>query len=237
MSVQRLFNTDVTAAHGIVKVLEDAGIDMVFGIAGGHSGHIWAALEHFQDTIRTVLVREESLGSAMAEVYGRLTRKPGVLVGQGPWVLGNGLLGTIEAHLSSSPMLLLTDFSDTPALSLHAPYQTGTGDYGGWDARQSFGGVTKQVMEAHHPAAAVNAVQLAIKHATAGQPGPVAVLFSISAFTGVVTPESKPTLYATQSYLPVRSSAMDSGCLAQAARGPCRTRSRVCPTIRRMAPS
>ncbi len=218
MSVQRLFNTDVTAAHGIVKVLEDAGIDMVFGIAGGHSGHIWAALEHFQDTIRTVLVREESLGSAMAEVYGRLTRKPGVLVGQGPWVLGNGLLGTIEAHLSSSPMLLLTDFSDTPALSLHAPYQTGTGDYGGWDARQSFGGVTKQVMEAHHPAAAVNAVQLAIKHATAGQPGPVAVLFSISAFTGVVTPESKPTLYATQSYLPVRSSAMDSGCLAQAAR-------------------
>jgi len=217
MSVQKLFDKDVTAAHGVVKVLDDAGINLVFGIAGGHSGHIWAALENFKDTIRTVLVREESLGSAMAEVYGRLTRKPGVLVGQGPWVLGNGLLGTIEAHLSSSPMLLLTDFSDTPELSLHAPYQTGTGDYGGWDARQSFGGVTKQVMQAQHPAGAVNAVQLAIKHATAGQPGPVAVLFSISAFTGLVTAESKPTLYATQSYLPVRSTAIDQECLMRAA--------------------
>jgi len=53
-------------------------------------------------------------------------------------VLGNGLIGTIEAFMSSSPMLLLTDFSDTPALSLHGPYQSGTGDYGSWDARQSF---------------------------------------------------------------------------------------------------
>jgi acetolactate synthase-1/2/3 large subunit len=35
----------------------------------------------------------------MAEVYGRLTRRPGVLLGQGPWVLGNGLIGTIEAYL------------------------------------------------------------------------------------------------------------------------------------------
>ena len=218
MAVKKLFKKDVTAAHGIVQVLEDAGIDLVFGIAGGHSGHIWAALGDFQKTIRTVLVREESLGSAMAEVYGRLTRKPGVLVGQGPWVLGNGLLGTIEAHLSSSPMLLLTDFSDTPELSLHGPYQTGTGDYGGWDARQSFGGVTKQVLEAHHPAAAVHATQLAIKHATAGQPGPVAVLFSVTSFNGTVPPESKPNLYATQPYLTARSNAVDETCIANAAK-------------------
>ena len=61
-----------------------------------------------------VMVREESLAGVMAEVYGRLTRRPGVMLGQGPWVLGNGLIGTIEAYLSSSPMLLLTDFSDAP---------------------------------------------------------------------------------------------------------------------------
>ncbi len=216
MAVKKLFKKEVSAAHGIVQVLEDAGIDLVFGIAGGHSGHIWAALGDFQKTIRTVLVREESLGSAMAEIYGRLTRKPGVLVGQGPWVLGNGLLGTIEAHLSSSPMLLLTDFSDSPELSLHGPYQTGTGDYGGWDARQSFGGVTKQVLEAHHPAAAVHATQLAIKHATAGQPGPVAVLFSVTSFNGVVPQESKPNLYATQPYLIERSTAVDEPRIAAA---------------------
>lgn len=217
MAVKRLFDRDISAAHGIVKVLEEAGIEMVFGIAGGHSGHIWAALSDYQGSIRTILVREESLGSAMAEVYGRLTRRPGVLVGQGPWVLGNGLLGTLEALLSSSPMVLLTDFSDTPELSLHGPYQTGTGDYGGWDARMSFRGVTKQVMEAHHPAAAVHAAQLAIKHALSGQPGPVAVLYSVSAFKGMIGADSQPAVYSTQTYLPKLSTAVDESHLQQAA--------------------
>jgi len=217
MAVKRLFDRDISAAHGIVQVLQDAGVEMVFGIAGGHSGHIWAALSDFQGSIRTLLVREESLGSAMAEVYGRLTRRPGVLVGQGPWVLGNGLLGTIEAHLSSSPMVLLTDFSDTPELSLHGPYQTGTGDYGGWDARMSFRGVTKQVMEAHQPAAAVHAAQLAIKHALSGQPGPVAVLYSVSAFKGMIGADSQPALYPTQAYLPRPSTAIDEAHLRDAA--------------------
>ena len=58
------------------------------------------------------------------------------------------------------------------ALRLHAPYQQATGDYGSWDARRAFGGVTKQVMQAQDPTAAVQATQLAIKHAMAGQPGP-----------------------------------------------------------------
>ena len=120
----------------------------------------------------------------MAEVYGRLTRRPGVLIGQGPWVLGNGLIGTMEAYLSSSPMLLLTDFSDATGFHLHAPYQQATGDYGSWDARRAFSGVTKQVMQAHEPVAAVQATQLAIKHAMAGQPGPVAVLFAQDSLSG-----------------------------------------------------
>jgi acetolactate synthase-1/2/3 large subunit len=186
----------------IALVLEQAGIDTVFGISGGHTGHIFTALSKRQNSIRTVLVREESLGAVMAETYGRLTGRPGVILGQGPWVLGNGLLGTIEALLSSSPMLLLTDFSDTPALSLHAPYQSGTGEYGNWDARTAFKGITKQVVPALDPAAAVHGTQLAIKHALAGQRGPVAVLYSIAALAGRVGPETTPRLYPTAPYLP-----------------------------------
>ena len=175
---------------------------MVFGISGGHTGRIVSGLSQYQNSVRTVLVREESLGGVMAEVYGRLTRRPGVLLGQGPWVLGNGLLGTIEAHLSSSPMLLLTDFSDAPGFSLHAPYQQATGDWGSWDARRAFSGVTKHVMQAHDPIAAVQATQLAIKHALAGQPGPVAVLYSHDSLAGSVAPDSQPMLYPTRHYLP-----------------------------------
>jgi acetolactate synthase-1/2/3 large subunit len=202
MPTPRLLQEEVATPDAITLVLEQAGIDMVFGISGGHTGHIFTALSKRQNSIRTVLVREESLAGVMAEVYGRLTGRPGVILGQGPWVLGNGLIGTIEALLSSSPMLLLTDLSDTPEFSTHAPYQSGTGEYGNWDARRSYGGVTKAVYPALQPAGAVQATQLAIKHALAGQRGPVAVLYSISALAGRVGPDSTPRLYDTAPYLP-----------------------------------
>ena len=202
MAVKQMLTEEMPASALVARVLEEAGIEMVFGISGGHTGRIVSGLSKYQNSIRTVLVREESLGGVMAEIYGRLTRRPGVLLGQGPWVLGNGLLGTIEAHLSSSPMLLLTDFSDTPRFTLHAPYQQATGDWGSWDARRAFSGVTKHVMQAHDPIGAVQATQLAIKHALAGQPGPVAVLYAHDSLAGSVGPDSQPALYPTRHYLP-----------------------------------
>ncbi len=202
MPIEPMLSEEMPANVLVARVLEEAGIEMVFGISGGHTGRIVSGLGQHQNSIRTVLVREESLGGVMAEVYGRLTRRPGVLLGQGPWVLGNGLIGTIEAYLSSSPMLLLTDFSDAPRFGLHAPYQQGTGDWGSWDARRAFSGVTKHVMQAHDPIAAVQATQLAIKHAMAGQPGPVAVLYSHDSLAGTVAPDSQPRLYPTRHYLP-----------------------------------
>jgi len=202
MTIEPMLTEEMPANALVARVLEEAGIEMVFGISGGHTGRIVSGLSQYQNRVRTVLVREESLGGVMAEVYGRLTRRPGVLLGQGPWVLGNGLLGTIEAHLSSSPMLLLTDFSDAPRFTLHAPYQQATGDWGSWDARRAFSGVTKHVMQAHDPIAAVQATQLAIKHALAGQPGPVAVLYAHDSLAGSVAPDSQPMLYPTRHYLP-----------------------------------
>ncbi|MGH7097668.1 MAG: thiamine pyrophosphate-binding protein [Stellaceae bacterium] len=218
MTVERMLSEETPANVLVARVLAEAGIEMVFGISGGHTGRIVSALGKVQNSIRTMLVREESLGGVMAEVYGRLTRRPGVLLGQGPWVLGNGMIGTIEAYLSSSPMLLLTDFSDTPRFTLHAPYQQGTGDWGSWDARRSFSGVTKHVMQAHDPIAAVQATQLALKHALAGQPGPVAVLYAHDALAGSVAPDSQPMLYPTRHYLPPPPPAPDAARVAAAAR-------------------
>src|SRR5579863_1204999 len=210
MAVEQMLSEEMPASALVGRVLEEAGIEFVFGISGGHTGRIVAGLAKYQNSIRTMLVREESLAGVMAEIYGRLTRRPGVMLGQGPWVLGNGLIGTIEAFLSSSPMLLLTDFSDAPRFALHAPYQQGTGDWGSWDARRSFGGVTKAVMQAHDPIAAVQATQLAIKHALAGQPGPVAVLYAHDSLAGSVAPDSHPTLYPTRHYLPPAPPAPDA---------------------------
>src|SRR3954466_6404868 len=148
MAVEKMLSEEVPARVLVARVLAEAGIEYVFGISGGHTGRIVQGLAHVQNQVRMVTVREESLAGVMAEVYGRLTRRPGVMIGQGPWVLGNGRIGTLEAFLSSSPMLLLTDFSDAPRFTLHAPYQQATGDYGSWDARRAVGGVPQQGMQA-----------------------------------------------------------------------------------------
>jgi len=218
MTTTPLITEKTRTADAVLQVLEEAGIDMVFGMAGGHTGNLFVALAQRQNTIRTFTVREESLAGVMAEVYGRLTRKPGVIIGQGPWVLGNGLIGTMEALLSSSPMLLLTDFSDNPGYDLHGPYQAGTGDYGVWNARQAFGGVTKQVFEARDPITAVQATQFAVKHAMSGQPGPVAVLYGAKGMSGSIEPGSRPRLYSTKPYLPSAPPPADTDRVAAAAK-------------------
>jgi acetolactate synthase I/II/III large subunit len=213
----KLLDAEARAAEAIVRVLEEAGIDMVFGIQGGNMGRLYDALYDRQDGIRAVLVRHEQLASVMAEVYGRLTGKPGVAIGQGIFMLANGLLGTLEAHFGSSPMLLLTDFSDVAPYTMHAPYQSGTGDYGGADTRKTLEGVTKRTFVAHTPGEAVQATQLAIKHALSGERGPIAVIYHSNAFKGTIDPAAGPILYPTNAYLPKPLPA-DAGSVGAAAK-------------------
>ena len=202
-ATEKLLKEEVRAAEGIVQALEGAGIDMVFGIAGGNMGRLYDALYDHQDSIRAVLVRHESLASVMAEVYGRLTGKPGVCTGQGIFMLANGLLGTLEAHFGSSPMLFLSELSDVAPYTLHAPYQSGTGDYGGADTKQALAAVTKHTQVAYAPTQAVQATQLAIKHALSGDRGPVGVLYHSGCFTGGnIDPDVRPFIYPTAHYLP-----------------------------------
>jgi acetolactate synthase I/II/III large subunit len=202
MAAQRLLRERVSVAEAIVRVLEEAGIDHVFGMPGGNMGwSLFDALYDHRDRIRTVLVREEGLAAVMADVYGRLTGRPGVCSGQGAFMLTNAGMGIVEGFLAGSPMLVLSELSDSSPFSHHGPYQTGTGDYGTWDARNTIAGYTKQVVVGQEGAQAVQGTQLAIKHATTGHRGPVAVLYHSRALGEAVGPDSTPRLYATRSYL------------------------------------
>ncbi len=212
-----LLSQEVPAREAIVRVLEEAGIDMVFGMPGGNAGAIFNALYDHKSTIRTVLVREESRAGVMAEVYGRLTGKPGVAIGQGAF-MANTSMAAIEGHLSSSPMLLLTDLTDHAPFSLHGPYQSGAGEYGTWDAKQLFSAITKLTLVATSASHAVQCTQLAIKHALTGERGPVAVLLHSQALRGRVGPDTMPPLYATDAYLPGPPPLADPTMVERAAR-------------------
>src|SRR5919201_1663931 len=198
----RLLDSQVSVPEAIVRVLEQAGIEFVFGMPGGRTGAIYQALYDHRSTIRCVLVREEGLAAVMADIYGRLRGRPGVCMGQGAFMLTNGGMGLVEAYLAGSPVLILSDLSDGSPFSHHGPYQAGTGDYGTWDARATIAGYTKRVFVSREPAAAVQNTQLAIKHALSGHPGPVAVLYHSGALTQTVGPNTTPRLYDTNAYLP-----------------------------------
>ncbi len=202
MAAKRLLQEQVPVGEAIVRVLEEAGVDHVFGMPGGNTGwSIFRALYDHQDRIRTVLVREEGLATVMAEVYGRLTGRPGVCSAQAAFLLTNAGTGILEAYLAGSPMLLLTDLSDNAPFSHHAPYQAGTGDYGAWDARMTIASYTKLALVAYDGVQAVKQTQLAIKHALAGNRGPLALLYHSGALGQTVGPDSTPRLYATAHHL------------------------------------
>ncbi len=202
--------------HAVITALAQGGVRYVLGMPGGLTGALWRAL-HEHPVIRAVQVREESIGALMAEAYGRFTGEPVVVMGQGEWIAGNAGQGYMEALLGASPLIILTEMSDGASLSHHAPYQSGTGDYGTWDVRRSLAGVTKRVMVSYSPAQAVQHTQLALKHALTGQQGPVAVVYHSSALQGGVGPMSVPRIYSTEAYLPGPSRSVDQTALAAAA--------------------
>jgi acetolactate synthase-1/2/3 large subunit len=204
------------APNAVIEALTQGGVKYVFGMPGGLTGPLWRALYN-HPVIRAIQVREESIGSLMAEAYGRLTGQPAVVMGQGEWIVGNAGQGYLEALLGCSPLVILTEMSDGASFSHHAPYQSGTGDYGTWDARSALEGVTKRVMISHSPAQAVQHTQLALKHALTGQPGPVAVVFHSSSLRGKVGPTSIPRIYPTTAYLPIASRSIDESAIRDAA--------------------
>ena len=191
---------EISVPEAIIRVIEEYGIQFVFGVPGGNAMHLFGALSNHRDTLRTVSVRHESLAGVMAEVYGRLTGLPGVVMGQGLFMLSNALLGILEARMGSTPMLIMTDMSDGEPFSHHAPYQAGTGDYGTWNAHKSFDSITKETFVAYAPAQAVQHTQTAVRAAIQGQSGPVALLYHSASLKGDVGAQSLPKLYATHAY-------------------------------------
>ena len=191
----------MTGAQGVARALVNSGIELVTGMPGGYTGSIYDALYDLQDRARVVLVREEAIGSSLCEAYGRLTGKPGVIMGQGAWVLTNAGAGIVEAYTGCSPMIVLIDFSEGGAFSHHAPYQSGAGHYGSFDMQRGFEAITKRTFVARDPVQAVQLTQLAYKHAVTGAPGPVAVIFEGAALSRPIDPNSRPAIHWDANYV------------------------------------
>jgi len=183
----------------VLATLRQAGIDTAFGMSGGNTNRFFAAL-HDVGGIRPVLTREESLATVMAQVYGALRGVPGVAIGQTAWLFGTGGVGILEAHLGSTPMLLLGDLSEGHPYTHHSPYQAATGGPGAWSAEQTASAMTKRTFVVRHPVEAVHQTQQALRWAVTGEPGPVAVLYHSEALDGLLPDRPLTPVYAFGDY-------------------------------------
>ena len=101
-----------TGAEVIVEQLEDAGVEVCFGLPGVHNLALWEALR--ESPIRLVGVRHEQAAAYAADGYARASGKLGVaLTTTGPGA-ANTLGAVGEAWASRTPILVIaTDIPST----------------------------------------------------------------------------------------------------------------------------
>ncbi|MDY7026796.1 MAG: biosynthetic-type acetolactate synthase large subunit [Spirochaetota bacterium] len=93
-------------AKSLVKSLENAGTEVLFGIPGGANLPIFEALGRSE--IRRILSRHEQGAAHMADGYARATGKTGVCIATSGPGATNLVTGIATAYMDSSPMVALT---------------------------------------------------------------------------------------------------------------------------------
>ncbi|MGC9313428.1 MAG: thiamine pyrophosphate-binding protein, partial [Sediminispirochaetaceae bacterium] len=93
-------------SKSLVKSLENAGTEVLFGYPGGANLPIYEALGRSE--IRCILSRHEQGAAHMADGYARATGKTGVCMATSGPGATNLVTGIATAYMDSSPMVALT---------------------------------------------------------------------------------------------------------------------------------
>lgn len=108
------------ASDVIIDVLQDWGVDVVFGMPGDGINGLMEALRRRRDQVRFVQVRHEESAAFMACGYAKFTGRLGVCIatsGPGGLHLLNGLY---DAKLDGQPVLAITGHHFHDLIDTHA---------------------------------------------------------------------------------------------------------------------
>lgn len=98
----------ISGGKAAVEALRMAGVDKIFGLMGSSTLDMYDALYDATD-IQHIGVRDERAGAHMADAYGRISGKPGVIIaGQSGPGSTNLVTGLAQAKLAYSPVLAIT---------------------------------------------------------------------------------------------------------------------------------
>ncbi len=155
----------ITGASALVKSLEAAGVEVMFGLPGGA---ILPAYDPIYDSkIRHILVRHEQGAGHAAEGYAQVTGKAGVCIATSGPGATNLVTPLADAAMDSVPVVAITGQVPGPAI--------GTDAFQEADIRGITMPFTKHNFLVTDPSEIANAVAQAFHIATTGRPGPVLV--------------------------------------------------------------
>lgn len=168
----------MTGAQSLVKSLEHAGVDVVFGIPGGA---ILPAYDPLMDSeqIRHILVRHEQGAGHAAEGYAAATGRVGVCMATSGPGATNLVTALADAHMDSVPIVAITGQVASAAI--------GTDAFQEADIRGITMPITKHNYLITDPLDITAAVAEAFHIAGTGRPGPVLVDISKDALQAMTT--------------------------------------------------
>jgi len=148
----------------VVAALRAHGVDMAFSVAGESYLEVLDALFDTPQ-IRLVTCRQEGSAAFMAEAYGKLTGKPGVLlVTRGPGAC-NASIGIHTAFQDSTPMVAL--------VGQVARHQIDREAFQEVDFRKMFAPLAKWVAQIDMAERVPELINQGFQIAVSGRPGPV----------------------------------------------------------------
>ena len=158
-------SNQITGAQSLVKALENAGVDVMFGIPGGA---ILPAYDPIYDSkIRHILVRHEQGAGHAATGYAQATGKVGVCIATSGPGATNLVTPIADAQMDSVPIVAITGQVPGPAI--------GTDAFQEADIRGITMPITKHNYLVTDPAEIPRAIAEAFHIANSGRPGPVLV--------------------------------------------------------------
>ena len=183
----------ITGAQSLIRSMEYAGVEVVFGIPGGA---ILPAYDPLMDStkVRHILVRHEQAAGHAAEGYAAATGRVGVCMATSGPGATNLVTPIADAHMDSVPMVAITGQVPSSAI--------GTDAFQEADIRGITMPITKHNYLVTNPDEIPRAIAEAFYLASTGRPGPVLVDVSKDALQAMTT-FTWPTDISLPGYHPV----------------------------------
>ena len=206
-------SAQVTGAQSLVKSLESAGVDVMFGIPGGAILPAYDPI--FDSSIRHILVRHEQGAGHAATGYAQATGRVGVCIATSGPGATNLVTPLADAQMDSVPVVAITGQVASGAI--------GTDAFQEADIRGITMPVTKHNFLITDPRDIPRAIAEAFHIAGTGRPGAVLVDIAKDALT-TMTDFNWPTSLSLPGYNPVMEptaqSVLDAAALIAESKSP-----------------